>query len=176
MNELNFIKYLDGRTLRRYIFALLTILWCVLIFSLSAQSGGKSSETSGGFINMFCEFIVPEFSGFSGTQRAEFVESLQFIVRKCAHFTAYMILSILSLQFFATLRRMKKPLHSMICAWIFSTLYAVTDEIHQLFVEGRSGQLRDVLIDSAGALCGVLISAGVRALYLHFHKIKKSDD
>ena len=43
-------------------------------------------------------------------------------------------------------------------AWVVGTLYAASDEIHQLFVPGRSGQLRDVLLDSAGVAAGILLA------------------
>ena len=43
----------------------------------------------------------------------------------------------------------------MFLPWLIAALYAASDEIHQLFVPGRSGQLSDVILDSAGALAGV---------------------
>lgn len=42
--------------------------------------------------------------------------------------------------------------------WLIAVCYAATDETHQLFVPGRSGQVRDVLIDSVGAAIGVLLA------------------
>ena len=45
-----------------------------------------------------------------------------------------------------------------------TALYAVTDEIHQLFVPGRSGQITDVILDSCGGLIGAVLSATI--LYL----------
>ena len=42
-------------------------------------------------------------------------------------------------------------------AWIFCILYAMSDEFHQLFVPGRSGEIRDICIDSLGALLGIII-------------------
>ena len=51
-------------------------------------------------------------------------------------------------------------------AWIMATLYAVLDEWHQTFVSGRSGQLRDICIDSAGALTGVFLAAAATALIM----------
>jgi VanZ family protein len=44
---------------------------------------------------------------------------------------------------------------------LIATAYAVTDEIHQGFVSGRSAQVRDVLIDTAGALVGVALTASL---------------
>jgi VanZ family protein len=40
---------------------------------------------------------------------------------------------------------------------LFAGLYAVTDEIHQTFVSGRSAEVRDVLIDTIGASIGVVL-------------------
>ena len=45
----------------------------------------------------------------------------------------------------------------MLISWLCGTLYAMTDEFHQLFVPGRSGEIRDVCLDSAGVLVGVFI-------------------
>lgn len=175
MNRPAFLKYLDRRRVFRIFFGALTAAWCVTIFMLSAQPGSESSETSGSFINMFCELIVPEFSGFDGAERAEFVEKLQFIVRKCAHFTAYLLLAVFSLQFFRTFDRLKKPLAAGAAAFGFSVIYAASDETHQLFVAGRSAQVRDVLIDSCGALFGVAVSLGIWGLFRKLRKKKHKE-
>lgn len=166
------LNFFDKRHIKRAVFFLLTAAWCVIIFLLSAQAGDESSETSGGFIGFFCELIVPEFSGFDGARRAEFVESLQFIVRKCAHFSAYFLLALLSVNFFNTFEKLKKPLAAGAAAFGFAFIYAAGDELHQLFVPGRSAQLRDVLIDSCGALCGLLLAAAVRAVVAAVKKRK----
>ena len=58
-------------------------------------------------------------------------------------------------------------------AWIalaVSVVYATTDEIHQLFVPGRSGEVRDVLIDSLGALIGILIISLIRSAIIRPRK------
>ena len=48
--------------------------------------------------------------------------------------------------------------------WLTGTLYAVTDEIHQYFVPGRSCEFRDICIDSAGVLCGIFCLCLFKAL------------
>ena len=63
MNLLGIIKCFDRLTLQRIISAVLIVLWCVMIFNLSAQSGDESSQTSAGFTERFCELLVPKFSG-----------------------------------------------------------------------------------------------------------------
>jgi len=81
---------------------------------------------------------------------------LTFIVRKIAHFTLYSILGIL---IFNILRDSKKltSRKQILISLLFTALYATTDELHQLFISGRSGQLRDILIDSTGGLTGILL-------------------
>ena len=44
-------------------------------------------------------------------------------------------------------------------ALLIGILYAVSDEFHQLFVPGRAGQFRDVLVDGAGTVLGVLLAS-----------------
>ena len=71
------------------------------------------------------------------------------------HATEYLILSILILNW---LRNYKmKKLKSIIIPIVLSFLYACTDEFHQLFVEGRTSQSTEVLIDTSGAIIGAII-------------------
>ena len=65
-------------------------------------------------------------------------------------------------------RRKRKV--SALFAWGTATVYAATDEFHQLFVPGRSGQVKDVLLDSCGAAVGVLILMLVAALIRFIRK------
>ena len=53
-------------------------------------------------------------------------------------------------------------------AWIAGVLYAATDELHQLRIDGRSGQRSDVMLDSCGVLAGVLAASLI--LYLWWRK------
>lgn len=73
-----------------------------------------------------------------------------FILKKTAHFMEYGILAILFYRSFVNSEINKKK--SLIYSFILTVLYAVSDEIHQLYTPGRDARVRDVLIDSAGAL------------------------
>ena len=54
--------------------------------------------------------------------------------------------------------------------------YAITDEFHQYFIPGRSAEIRDVLIDSSGALTGILFVIIVLAIIkIIKKKIKKEN-
>src|SRR5580765_2684164 len=73
------------------------------------------------------------------------------IFKKGAHFTVYAVLAVL-------FRRALPPGRSIwALSWMFTVLYAASDEWHQSFVPGRHPQLTDVLIDASGAVTGLLI-------------------
>ena len=154
---------------KRMILVGLVVGWCIVIFSFSSQTASESTTTSGDFISAVCEFIVPEFSGFSGNERAEFIEDLQFVVRKSAHFTAYAILGFLSWFAFYGIKNSRRFIFSV----SFVLFYACTDEFHQHFVEGRSCELRDVLIDTGGGMVGALVALGLTALYFKLRQTKR---
>ncbi len=59
-------------------------------------------------------------------------------------------------------------------SWLFGTLYAVTDEIHQLFIQGRSCEFRDVCIDSLGVLTGIIVALTISKIYVNIkNKLSK---
>lgn len=152
-----------SRTLR-FVFGTAAVIWCAVIFCLSAQSGIESSETSGRFIEQLCRIFMPEFIGFDDASRAAVISRLQFIVRKGAHFTAYAVLAFLMMQVFLALLRPRSLPMRVVAAWGACVFYAVTDEVHQYFVPGRAMQIRDIVIDSCGAMFGILISLAVSRL------------
>ena len=134
---------------------LLLLFWMGVIFAFSAQPAEESDETSDkveGVVMTVLQAIWPDFEDSELAQNI--VENLTTLVRKGAHFTIYMILGILSLFVFWAYKVQKM-------AWLyalgFSLLYAISDEIHQTFVDGRAGRATDVLIDMAGAIVGILL-------------------
>lgn len=86
-----------------------------------------------------------------------------FVVRKTAHFTEYLVLALIGMQAF---RPHRAPLSGARIALAVVSILAVPclDETIQLFVGGRSGQVRDVLIDCSGALTGALITLAASRL------------
>lgn len=150
----------------RIISSLLLIGWMGLIFYLSHQNADDSSLLSGGLIEKVIGFLFPDIS----VEALEnLVVSLQFIVRKGAHFTIYAVLGVLSFITFITYNAMPLALRTFL-SLLVSVVYSVSDEYHQTFVKGRSGELRDVLIDSAGALLGIILSL---VIYVIHKAIKK---
>lgn len=124
--------------------------WMSFIFYLSHQPATASSELSAGitaWVIKVSQFITPLDIDMN---------HLHFLIRKGAHFFAYFILGILVMNAL-TNRRLMSYRHVAI-AFVICVLYAISDEIHQLFIPGRSGQLIDVWIDSVGAIVGIGIS------------------
>ena len=144
--------------LARGIFLTVTIAIMALIFIQSAMPDYISSEES----NIIVIFItsVIEKTGKTVSNR----ELIEFLVRKAAHFTEY---ALFGASLFATVRAFLGKRFAAkgkggnrllyLISWILGTLYAVTDEVHQLFVPGRYGKWTDVVIDSAGLALGALI-------------------
>ncbi len=148
-----------NRKIIRITLWLAVILWMAVIFSFSAESGVASTETSDGVVDR----VVEEMFGTSDRSIIpDFVRvKVTFYVRKAAHFTAFMLLGILTVS--ALRVDVKRFLPCGIVSFGICVLYAVSDEVHQLFVPGREGRLLDVGIDTAGALCGILLFCAVFA-------------
>lgn len=146
----------------------------VLIFSLSSQNSDQSSETSGGLIAAVAELFYPDFDRLTEEEQAKVIESFQFIARKTAHFSIYGVLGFLSFLTFVSYRRLRLILRFLLSA-AFCLIYAVSDEIHQFFVPGRSCELRDVCIDFCGALLAITVSAlfsrYIKRIYKHIRTV-----
>ena len=121
-----------------------SVLWMLVIFVLSNQPAAISSGQSGVIVG----HLQQAMPGVS-------TAILTFLVRKSAHIIAYFILGILMYRALRINIRRWRTRTVASFALLSCSLYAVTDEIHQLFVPGRSGELRDVMIDSIAALVGV---------------------
>ena len=140
----------------RYVSFSLALALMLVIFILSSQDATRSSATSGGFIRSIAPLIKSNFHRLSATEQDSFVEGLQYVVRKGAHFSAYALMAVLVSIGMFTFQRLKNVLGAIL-SLIVCVLYSVSDEIHQSFVPGRSCELRDVVIDTTGALLGCLI-------------------
>jgi VanZ family protein len=136
-------------------------LWMLLIFFFSSQVVEKSRMLSEDIVNTGIGVVekvtpVPNFN-------MKELNHLDHLVRKNAHFFNFLVLSMLVI--YALRRSGRKGFKWFIIAIGICIIYAVSDEIHQLYVPGRGAQLKDVLIDSSGVLVG-------GSLYLITRKIK----
>lgn len=155
--------------MKKTIFAVLLVLWMGFIFSMSCENAEESSNTSGQTIKVVLS-TVPEFEKQPEEVKVNIIEELQFIVRKSAHFIGYMILGILASGLILYYGNINKK---YLLAFLICVIYAISDEIHQLFVPGRAGQVRDVLIDSAGSLLGIILVMAFVKILIKFNKKHK---
>ena len=170
MSDLNRCGGLPVRDDRagRWISLIAVIAVAVMIFLFSAQEGDDSAMLSEGVTEWVLTVLVPGYADFTAAQKLAYLERAGFAVRKLAHFSEFALLALtLSVHLHY---RMRGGGRIALTAWVIATLYAGTDELHQMFVGGRGPALRDVAIDSAGALVGAF--AGV-ALILLWHRLKR---
>ena len=144
----------------KFLISLLLIFQMLFIFAMSSFGSDSSNAQSSQIIQVLHQVFPSLSSRTSGLDASV----LTFIVRKTAHFTEYAILGILFYFFYRQALPQKNGLQLFVLAILSSFLYACTDEIHQLFVPGRSGQFTDVLVDALGAFCGCLLLLAIRRL------------
>lgn len=171
-NPFNFLCGSRIKSVFFCIFSILAILIMIVIFCFSAQNAIISQSTSDGVLALVTNAIEGWFSSISPKLAETVLIIMTSSFRKLAHFCIYTALGFfVSGAVFCT--RFNKPrlLRSAI-ALIICVLYAVTDEIHQSFIPGRSCELRDVIIDSSGALLGTLIMIGFFVMFGYIFKRK----
>ena len=125
---------------------MLLICWLIFIFGLSNQQAEASSNLSNGLLEKIAMF-------FNVSNIPDFVERFAKTIRKCAHFGEYFILGVLA---YNTAKGFKinKPILS---TFLFCFVFAISDEIHQLFISDRSGNVIDVAIDCFGSLMSIFL-------------------
>ena len=132
---------------------ILIIFWMGLIFSFSSDTGSVSTKKSDGLIINVIESIYNR--ELSSEEKEMWTSYLIRPVRKGAHLVVYLILGILILSFVNEF--MILDYRALLLSLFVSFLYACSDEIHQLMVPGRSGQLSDVILDTVGSGIGILL-------------------
>ncbi|QHQ59950.1 hypothetical protein Ana3638_03430 [Anaerocolumna sedimenticola] len=131
------------------------ILILFLIYNFSAANGLQSSAMSSNLTEKIINFFIRvPFLDFKPAQEKISFQVLHIFVRKLGHVTEYAALA-LSMAF-ALYQYQVNNGRLIVWCMAFGFFYACTDEVHQLFILGRSGQFTDVLIDSLGMIFGVL--------------------
>ena len=123
----------------------LVIIWMIIIFMFSSQTGDESSMISDTIVNKtICIYKNCDF------------ELATFIIRKFAHLFMYFILGILVMNNFKISKK------NIIYALIICILYSISDEIHQIFSYERSAEIRDIFIDSIGSFIGIIFTCKIK--------------
>lgn len=131
---------------------ILVLLWMIVIFSFSNADGYNSTSKSKEVTYKIVDTIEKKKTELEKKAK---VEKLHPRVRKIAHAIEYAILCILLILALEATNISNNRVY--LTALLTCIVYALTDEVHQLFISGRTGELKDIIIDTAGATIGLLI-------------------
>lgn len=140
--------------IRKLLSIVLVIAWMMIVFYFSHQQGEGSGSMSKTIVIKAIE-IVDIKNNISYEQKEEIVKIVEPIIRKLAHLCIYILGGMLILNCIYQFIKINKI--SIICSALIGVSYAISDEIHQLFIIGRSGNAKDVIIDSLGIFIGISI-------------------
>lgn len=142
-------------------------VWYLVIWRFSAQPATVSGALSDRLLYRLLEALSGVFREQSEEGKRAIVLFLSFFERKAAHMFLYFVLTGLFLLALYGLSRgfcLKAGLALGLCG-----ILAAVDEIHQCFVPGRSGELRDVAVDLTGGAVFLLLCWMVRCVWLAYH-------
>ena len=131
--------------MKKMIKTFLWIFWLVLIYYFSSQNGSES-----GFLSNSILIKIADILKINDVD--SFIKTFSVLIRKTAHFVEYFMLFILTYECLKEYKIRKV----LIVSLLFCISWAFFDEFHQLFVDGRCGQIKDVLIDSFGSFTSLL--------------------
>lgn len=138
------------RGMKKYIKLVILVIWMGLIFFFSAQQANESTITT----NVVVDLLYKIYSYFV-SDKVDFntFNVLLFApTRKIAHFTEFAILGLLTYLNIKEYKNKKVLLISVLLA----SLYAISDEIHQIYVPGRYCDIKDMALDIFGVIIGVI--------------------
>ncbi|QDR81988.1 VanZ family protein [Sporomusa termitida] len=131
--------------------------WMLLIIWFSAQPAAESKGLSGMVVQALADMLTTLLPvAQSAKEQQLLIQHLHGFVRKVAHGVNYFVLGCLAYQALRLHLGIQKKAWLVAVTMLFCAAFAAVDELHQVYVPGRSGELRDVMIDSGSALAGIL--------------------
>lgn len=135
---------------KKIIYLICIILCLITIFMFSSKDSDESNHTSKTLINTGVNTY--EKVTKKDVNNKKVVKTLNYPVRKCAHYTIYLILGIFVYLYIGITNINNKVLISI----VFCLICAIFDETHQMFT-GRTSKVLDVVIDTCGSITSILI-------------------
>ena len=139
----------------KFLTALLIIVNMFFIFHFSAEKASVSKVTSKNVTEKMLNVTVKDFKAKPEPVKKDMIKTTDSKIRTLAHFSEYTALGFL-VALHLSLYKLSKIKNALL-SFAGCAMYSVIDEIHQIYVPGRSFQLSDILTDSAGSLLGILI-------------------
>ena len=165
------MKKLDKKIQIKVVKIILIIIWMITVFRFSNQGGTESSSTSAKVTKVIVDVVVNDKKEENKVQIANKIEK---VVRKFAHYTIYTIGGVLIMNYAYTTDKTKKQ--QTFGSLLFGVFYAVTDEVHQYFVPGRSARVFDVGIDTLGVITGIIIFTIIISIINKIRNTKKKNE
>lgn len=134
---------------------ILIIIWMITVFSFSNQTSTQSSGLSGKLTTKIVN-ILHITEGCTEEDEKIVISNVEHIIRKMAHYSIYALggfLIYLEMTLYKISFKFK-----VLFTQLLGSIYAVTDEVHQFFIPGRSARIRDVIIDSFGIFTGIIVA------------------
>ncbi len=140
--------------IKRIILTILLISWIGVIFSFSNQNGEESQKLSDNVTEAIIDKTV-ELTRIEITkaQKEQLIEDSRFVIRKIAHFSIYFILGIIAYLTIKSYDFKKIIFYTLIICLV----YAISDEVHQMFIAERTPHLLDIFIDFSGAFISCML-------------------
>lgn len=160
------------KAIKIIILLVMSVAWMIGIYKLSGMNSNNSNGKSTDIISIFIEDALEITNDYGITsshpneQKIEKVSSLiNAPMRKVIHATVYFVLTFFIMILINIILDHKKYFLGVTIALILCIIFAGTDEYHQTFVAGRTGQLLDVIIDTTGGIIGILFYSTYQIVY-----------
>lgn len=137
--------------MKKYLRLIIIFAWMILIFFLSGAEAKESNDLSE---SITYKIVSAEYK-INGEEINK--NEVNHIIRKVAHFTLYFVLALLIWNFLHFYYKKYYERDNYILTIVLCFFYSLTDEFHQLFVNGRTGQFSDCLIDTCGSALAILL-------------------
>ncbi|MCI6890235.1 MAG: VanZ family protein [Ruminococcus sp.] len=154
---------------RQVIFMLLSILIMILIFYFSSENADDSTTSSNFIVDFIVKVFFPKMNTYPINKQADLLDTIEFAVRKAAHFSIY---AALGFCISGTFRKFKLKSKNTLITVLSCFIYACSDEFHQSFSPGRAPAFRDVMIDTGGGFFGIICFSLIVTVFRKIHNHK----
>ena len=155
----------------RIILILLLAITFIVIFNFSNEDSIKSGNTSKKITNEITKNI-DSIQKLDKVEKTKELDRIESIIRKIAHFSLYTLVGILLMAICSTYNLNEKI--RIIISLLSGIVYAISDEIHQMFIAGRTAKPTDVFIDTLGVILGIVITMLILKITSNRNKKEKS--
>lgn len=144
----------------------------IAMFLFSGQDSDKSSSLSRTVTKAVCNVAVENFDEKPASEQMIIIHRLDKYVRKFAHFSIYAFMGLCL--YYSSYKLTAQLRHKAALTAGFCLIFAIFDEIHQIFVPGRAFMVTDILIDLTGSLVGMGFLRIVFLICNYIKRLKKT--